>query len=135
MSVVGEINVFTTRKNVMPAVLLIPLRHGRILVHVLDNVSPTNARVVSAEGDFAFLCAVRNDAHLRAAEVVVEKILEPHSRDEQEVPAIGTALFNIFPAAVASHLAVLFARQAKRLVKLLEELVQRELRRRLVRVV
>jgi hypothetical protein len=35
-----------------------------------------DAGVVGAEGDFAFLRAVRDDAHLGAAEVAVEQVLE-----------------------------------------------------------
>src|SRR5690242_5233564 len=116
----------------MPAMLLIPLRDGRVLVHVLDDVSPANSRVVRAEGDLAFLRAVRDDAHLGAAEIVVEKILEPHARDEQEVPAVSTPLLDVRFGAIAAHLAVIFAGQAERLVKLLEELVKRKVRWRLV---
>ncbi len=115
--------------------LLVPLRDGRVLVHVLDDVSPTDTGVVGAEGNLAFLRAVRNDAHFRAAEVVVEEILEPHSRDKQEVPAIRTALLDVIFTTIATDFAVILTGQAKRLVELLEELVKRELRRRLVRVV
>src|SRR6185369_3825239 len=47
-------------------------------------------------------------------------------------PAIGAPLFDILYAAVAADLAVVLTGQAKRLVKLLEELIKRELRRRRV---
>src|SRR6185436_20347721 len=67
--------------------------------------------------------------------VVVEKILEPHSRDKQEVPAIRTTLLDVVLTTIAADLAVVLASQTKRLIKLLEELVKRELRWRLVRVV
>src|ERR1051326_56577 len=119
----------------MPAMLLIPLRDSRVLVHVLDDVSPTDARVVSTEGDLAFLSAIRDDAHFCATEIIVEEILEPHTRDEQEVPAIRTTLLNVSLTAIAADFTVVLTGQAKRLVKLLEELIQSKLRRRLVRVV
>ena len=70
-------------------------------MHLLDDVAPAHAGVVSAEGDFAFLRGVRDDALLGAAEVVVEEILEPHAGDEEEVPAVGAALFDIRHGAVA----------------------------------
>jgi len=47
----------------MPFVFLVPVCEVRGLVHVLDDLPPADARVVSAEGDFAFLSAVRNHAH------------------------------------------------------------------------
>src|SRR5262245_32735688 len=97
----------------MTSVLLLPLRDGRVLVHVLDDVSPTNTCVVSTEGDFTFLSSVRNDAHLSASEVVVEEILEPHTRDKQEVPAIGTTHLNILCTSVTANLAVVLAGQAE----------------------
>src|SRR6185295_15091878 len=115
--------------------LLIPFRDGRVLVHVLDDVSPTDTRVVSTERNFAFLSTVRDDAHFRATEVVVEQILEPHTRDKQEVPAIRTTLLDIVYATITADFAVVLTGQAKRLVKLLEEFIKRKLRWRLVRVV
>src|SRR5437868_1684057 len=115
--------------------LLIPLRDRRVLVHVLDDVSPTDSRVVSAERDFAFLRAVRNDAHFCATEIVVEEILEPHARNEQEVPTVGPTLLNVALSAIAAHPAVILTTQAKRLIELLEQLVKSELRGRLVWVV
>ena len=93
--------------------LLIPLGDGRVLVHVFDDIAPADACVVRAEGNLAFLRAVRDDAHFSATEIVVEEILEPHSSDEQEVPAIGTALFDIVLRAIAADLAVVLAGQAK----------------------
>jgi formylmethanofuran dehydrogenase subunit A len=73
----------------MLAVFLVPLRDGRVLVHVLDDLAPADTRVVRAEGNFALLRGVRDDAHFGAAEIVVEQILEPHARDQQEVPRIA----------------------------------------------
>src|SRR5215210_3931673 len=96
-----HLDLFALGKDFMTAMLLIPLRDGRVLVHVLDNVSPTDAGVVGAEGDFALLRAVWDDAHLRAAEIVVEEVLEPHARDEEEVPAIGAPLLDVIFRAVA----------------------------------
>ncbi len=61
--------------------------------------------VIGAEGNFAFLRAVRNNAHFRAAEIVVEQILKPHARDEQEVPRIGATLLDVLKRAVAVNLA------------------------------
>src|SRR5690349_24962872 len=124
---VGHLDVLATSENLVSTMLLIPLRDGRVLVHVLDDVSPTDSRIVGAEGNLAFLRAVRDDAHFGATEIVVEEILEPHSRDKQEVPAIRTALLDIIFAAIAADLAVVLTSQAKRLVKLLEEFVKREL--------
>jgi hypothetical protein len=46
------------------------------------------ARVVRAEGNFALLRGVGDDAHFGAAEVIVEEVLEPHAGDEEEVPRI-----------------------------------------------
>ena len=79
----------------MTAVVLIPLRHGRILVHVLNDVSPTYAGVIGTERDLTLLSAIRNNAHLRTAEVIVEQVLEPHSSNEKKIPTVRTTLFNI----------------------------------------
>src|SRR5688572_22712787 len=105
----------------MTAVFLVPLCDGRVLVHVLDDVTPADAGVVCTERDLAFLRAVRDDAHLGAAEVVVEKILEPHTCDEQEVPRVLTALLNIFHGTIGTDLSVILAREAERLVELLQD--------------
>src|SRR6185369_14033732 len=126
VGLVGELDVLATRKDLVAAMLLVPLRDRRVLVHGLDDVSPTDTRVVSTEGNFTFLSAVRDDAHFSATEVVVEQVLEPHTRDEQEVPAIRTALLDVLHAAVTADFAVIFTRQAKRLVELLEQFIQRE---------
>src|SRR5581483_10815147 len=125
-------NILAAREDFMPAVLFVPLRNGRILVHVLDDVSPADSGVVGTEADFAFLSSVRDDAHLRAAEVVVKEILEPHTGDEQEVPAIRTAFFNIFLATIAADLAVILAGQTEGFVEFLEQLIEIELRRRIL---
>src|SRR5687768_11530175 len=91
----------------MTAVFLVPLCDGRVLVHVLDDVTPADAGVVCTERDLAFLCAIRDDAHLCAAEVVVEKILEPHAGDEEEVPRVLPALLDVFHRALRSDLSII----------------------------
>jgi hypothetical protein len=77
-------HVLVAGEDLMTAVLLVPLGERRGHVHLLDNVPPADARVVSAEGDFTHLRRVRNDAHLGAAEVVVEHTFRPNEN-------IGTA--------------------------------------------
>ena len=91
--VVAQVHLLPGGVNLMLAVRLVPLRDGRVLVHVLDDFPPADARVVRAEGNFTLLRGVRDDAHFRAAEIVVEQILEPHAGDEQEVPRILSRRF------------------------------------------
>ena len=109
-SIVFHLHVLAAREDFMTSVLLVPLGERGRHVHLLDDVAPAHAGVVGAEGNFAFLRGVRNDALLGAAEVVVEQILEPHSRDEQEVPAILAALHDVVNRAVRTNLAVVLAR-------------------------
>src|ERR1043166_2829241 len=104
-------NVLAAGENLMASMLFIPFRHRRVLVHVFDDISPADARVVSTKADFAFLCSVRNDAHLSSTEVIIEQILEPHTGDKQEVPAVGATLRNVVLTAIATYLAVLLAGQ------------------------
>src|ERR1051325_1255121 len=96
----------TTGVNLVLFVSLIPFRDRRRLVHVLDDLSPSDAGVVGAEGNLTELSRVRNDAHFRAAEVVVEQILEPHTGDKEEVPRILPSSLNVRHGAVAHNLAV-----------------------------
>src|SRR5437870_1413333 len=98
----------------MLSVLLVPFGDGRGLVHVLDDLPPTDSGVVRAEGDLTELGRVRNDAHLGTAEVVIEKVLEPHSGDKQEVPWIVPPFLDVVHRPVAADLAVTLARQAER---------------------
>ena len=126
---------FTVGEDLVTAVVLVPLGDRRVLVHVLDDVSPADTRVVCAEGNFAFLRAVGDDAHFGAAEIVVEEILEPHSRDKQEVPRVLTALLDILDGAVPADLSVILTRQAERLVELLQDAAERQAVRCAVRVV
>ena len=97
---------FAAGEDFVPPMLLVPLGERGGHVHLLDDVPPAHAGVVGAEGNFAFLRGVGDDALLGAAEIVVEEILEPHARDEQEVPAILAALFDVIQGAVARHFAV-----------------------------
>src|SRR5436190_19898511 len=104
--------------NAVLAILLVPLLHAGSLVHVLDNLPPADTGVVRTEGNLSQLGGIRNDAHLRAAEVIVEQILEPHTGNEQEVPRILSPLLDVFDSAIAGHLSITFAAQAERLVEL-----------------
>src|SRR5690606_2713635 len=69
-----ESDLLVAGKDLVPAVLLVPLRERGRHVHLLDDVPPADAGVVGAETDLAFLSGVRNDAALGAAEVVVEQV-------------------------------------------------------------
>src|SRR5437879_10522042 len=104
--------------------------YALVLMHILDDLPPSNTGVIRAEGNLALLRGVRNDAHFRAAEVVIEQILEPHPRDEQEVPRIALpALHGVFVGALRRCASVLrfgLLRQCPRLVKFLEEVIQLE---------
>ena len=62
--------------------LFVPFAERGRHVHLLDDVPPADARVVSAEADLAFLRRIRDNALFRPAEIVVEQILEPHPSDE-----------------------------------------------------
>ncbi len=128
-------NLLAARKDLVPAVLLVPLGQSRGHVHFLNNVAPAHARVVSAEADLAFLRGVGNDALLGAPEVVIEQILEPHAGDEQEVPAVGAALLDVIHGAVALHAAVVFAGGVEGLVHFLHHVGDLEVRRRLEGIV
>ena len=88
MSRLAKWNVFSAREDFVAAVVFVPLRNRRVLVHMFNDIAPANTGIVRTETDLAFLCAIRNNAHLGAAEVVIEQILKPHSRNEEEVPSI-----------------------------------------------
>src|SRR5579864_4483526 len=93
-------------ENLVLAVLVVPLGQRGGHMHLLDDVAPANPGVVRAEGDLAFLSGIRDDALLRAPEIVVEQVLEPHSRNKQEVPPVLPAFLDIVASAVFAHLAV-----------------------------
>src|SRR2546423_8257079 len=76
------------RVDGVASVLLVPVGEARRLVHVLDYLPPADAGVVGAETYLALLRAVGDDAHLRAPEVVVEQVLEPHALDAQHAPGV-----------------------------------------------
>ena len=135
MRSVAELDFFAAGENFVTAVVFVPLSDGRVLVHVLDDVSPADAGVVRTERNLAFLRAVGDDAHLGAAEIVVEEVLEPHSRDKQEVPRVLTTFLDVLDRAVRADLAVILARQAERFVELLQDAAERQALRCTVRVV
>src|SRR6266852_3551365 len=93
-------------EDLVPPALVVPLGERGGHVHLLDDVAPADAGVVRAEGNFAFLGRVGDNALLSAPEIVVEQILKPHTGDEQEVPAILAPLRDIGHGAVTRNLAV-----------------------------
>ena len=122
----------------MASVLVIPLGKSGRHVHLLDDVPPAHASVIGAEGNLAFLRRVRNDALLGAAEIVVEQILEPHSGDKEEVPAVFAAPLDVFWGALAGGAAVLLVgilRGSERLIELHQQIFELEVRRGLKRIV
>ena len=104
-------------------------------MHLLDDVAPADAGVVGAEGNLTLLRGIRDDAHLGAAEVVVEQILEPHARDEQEVPAIRAAYLDVPLGSVRADAPIIVPSRAERLVEFLQQIDELEVGRRLERVV
>src|SRR5258708_30790394 len=100
----------------MPSMFFVPLGDGRVLVHVLNYVAPTNSSIVSAKANFTFLSSVGNNAHLGAPEVVIEQILKPHSRHKQEVPTVAAALFAVLCPAVTPDPPAALPRQSQRCV-------------------
>ena len=79
---------------------------------------------------------VRNDAHLRPPEVVFKQVLEPHAGDKEEVPRVAAALQSVLISPFGARVAVLLFRlliagQGERLVKLLQQIDQRQAGRRL----
>ncbi len=104
-------------------------------MHLLDDVAPAHTRVVGAERYLALLRRVWDYALLGAAEVVVEQILEPHARDEEEVPAILSPFLYVFKRTVSRNLAVVLSARAERLVEFLEQIGDAEVSRRLERII
>src|SRR4029077_18296080 len=125
-----EIDFLALGVDFVLAVGLVPFGDGRVLVHVLDDLAPAYAGVVRAEGNFALLRGIGDDAHFGATEIVVEQILEPHAGDEQEVPGIGlAALHGVFVGAIRRGLAVFLLGvlgERPSLVELLEKIVERQ---------
>ena len=110
---IGKRNFFAASKDLMSSILFIPFCHCGVLVHVFNDISPADASVISAETNLAFLSAIRDDAHLSAAEIVVEQILKPHPRNEKKIPAIRAALGDILITAIAAYPAIVFPSQPK----------------------
>jgi hypothetical protein len=67
-----------TCEDFMPAMLFVPLGERSRHVHLLDNVPPTHTSVVSAERNLTLLCCVRDDALLRAPEIVAFLLMPKH---------------------------------------------------------
>src|SRR5262245_54137327 len=135
----GERRLLAARENLVAAMFFIPPGQCRRHMHLLDNLAPADARVVSAERDLAFLSAVRDDAHLGAPKVVIEQVLKPHSRDKQEVPPVFASIEDVLEALVVS-LKINAARYpafspAQFLVELLHEINKLKVARRLERVI
>ena len=113
MRSVVHLDIFAAGKDLVTALIFVPLSDGRILVHVLDDVAPADAGVICTEADLAFLCAIGDDAHFGAAAVaglsqhwrlynarhLVEEVLKPHSGDKQEIPRILTAFLDVLGGA------------------------------------
>src|SRR5438874_13782859 len=117
------------RVDRMLPVLLVPVGHLRVLVHVLDDLPPADAGVVRAEGDLAHLRCVGDDAHLGAAEIVSPEILEPHAGDEEQQPLVALAVLVVARAEPAAELA------AALFVELVQQIDETEAGGRLQRLV
>src|SRR5580698_8840428 len=115
---VFHLYLLAAREDLMTPMLFVPLRQRGSHMHLLNNVPPAYARVVSAETDLAFLCGVRNNALFRPPEVVVEKILEPHACDKQEIPSILSPLHHIVNRAIRTNLAIILACSIEVLIEL-----------------
>src|SRR5580700_11679181 len=135
MRLIVHLHFLATRKNLVPPMLFIPLGQGSGHVHLLDNVPPPDARVVSAERNLPLLRSIRDNTLLRPPEVVVKQILEPHPRDKQEVPPVLPPLHHIIHSPVRTNLAIILPSGIKVLVKLPQKIHQLEMRRRLIRIV
>src|SRR5205085_12013979 len=108
----GKLSLFKTDavaagENLVATFFFIPLGQGSGHMHLLDDIAPADTSVVCAEGNFTLLRGVRNDAHFCSAEIVIEQILEPHTRDKQEIPAIVSSLLDVLQSGIAADLAVI----------------------------
>src|ERR1035437_2397262 len=90
---------------------------------------------LGAERNFALLRGIGNDALLGAPEIVIKEVLEPHAGDEQEVPAVAAALFDVVEGAVLADLAIVLAGGPEGLVELQEQVLHAEMRGRLEGIV
>src|SRR6185312_3173307 len=110
----------------MALVLFVPFGEVCSLMHVLDDLPPADSGIVSAEANLAFLRAVGNDAHLSAAEIVVEQILEPHAFDAEYAPDIVWIVLSLCLHTVVA----IRARVCRRRFEEIQYLVNWETRRR-----
>ena len=95
-----EFHLLASGVNLVLAVGLVPLGHRRALVHVLDNLPPSDPGVVGTEGDFTELRRIGDDAHFGPPEVVVEKILKPHTGNDAHLPGERPPFEDIVVSAV-----------------------------------
>src|SRR5262245_43885777 len=116
-----EVDRFAAGKDLVPASFLVPLRERGSRVHFLDDVSPTDSRVISAERYLTFLSRVGDYALLGAAEIVIEQVLKPHSSDEEKIPSILAPSLDIFSRPVSSDFAIIVTSRPKRLVEFLQQ--------------
>src|SRR6185312_10189204 len=102
----GQGEVLVLGVDGVAAVGAVPLGDGGVGLHLLEDVPPAGAGVVGAEADLPELGAVGDDAHLGAAEVVVEEVLEPHAGDEEGAPLVvpGVVLAAVGGARLAQEL-------------------------------
>src|SRR5947209_4048017 len=68
----GQRHAFAASENLVATVLFVPLRERRRHVHLLNNLPPAYACVVSAERNLSLLRGIRNDAHFGSAEIIVK---------------------------------------------------------------
>src|SRR5580704_10700193 len=103
----AELHALPAGENLMPAVLFVPLAQRGGHMHLLDDVPPTHPGVVSAKRNLTFLRGVGDNALLGPPEIVVEQILEPHARHEQQVPAVAPAFEYIVQCPTCRNVSIL----------------------------
>ena len=88
----------------MTTLFLVPLRQGRRLMHILDNLAPTHAGIIGTERDLSILRPVWDDAHLSPAEIVGPQVLKPHPFHAEDSPFIllRASLHPVVPITVGS---------------------------------
>src|SRR6185437_5454156 len=93
-------NRLIARENFVAAMLVVPLGGRCRHMHFFDDVAPAHTRVIRAERNLALLRGIGDNALLRAPEIVVEQVLEPHSSNKKEVPAISAPLLDVIQCPV-----------------------------------
>src|SRR5580658_2336229 len=131
----AELHALPAGENLMPAMLFVPLAQRGGHMHLLDDVPPTHPGVVSAKRNLTFLRGVGDDALLGPPEIVVEQVLEPHARHEQQVPAVAPATENVVHGPLARYVAVVASRSPQPLVELPQHIDGPEMLRRMKRMV